>query len=287
MVEIEDDRDVRIYTADPDVRRPGRLINRMIGDLAAARGLAWEMARRNIAAQYRQSLSGLLLAFCPAIVVTVWCTMVEHARIVNVESLAIPYPAFVLIGMMLWLTFTEAIQAPIDGLAQELHLLARAKVPPETVVLAKLFEVAFNFGVKLVLIVAAVAWFGLPVRSTAWLAPLALLGLVALGAGLGMILAPLNILYQDISRVLPPVLTFWLFLTPVLFPMPTTGAAATVVGLNPVTPLLAAAREWVTLGEVADPVGLAVTSAIAVTVLIVGWLFFRLALPVVIDHSNA
>jgi lipopolysaccharide transport system permease protein len=279
--------EVRVYTAEPEIRRPGQLLRRMLTDLVSARSVALEMARRNIAAQYRQSFSGILLAFCPALVVTVWCTMVQHARVINVEALAVPYPAFVLISMMLWLTFTEALQAPIEGLGQELYLLARAKVPPETIVLAKLAEVGFQFGIKLILIVGAIIWFGLPVRFTVWLAPLPLCALIALGLGLGLILAPLNALYQDISKALPAVTTFWLFLTPVLFPIPTEGAAAVVVRLNPVTPLLSATREWITLGEVGDPLGLAVAVTIALGLLWGGWVFYRVSLPVIIDRTNA
>jgi lipopolysaccharide transport system permease protein len=279
--------ETHVYTAEAELRRPGRLVQHMLTDLLAARGVAAAMIRRNLAAQYRQSIAGFLLAFCPALVAAAWSTLVQHARIVDVESLGVPYPAFVLVSMMLWTTFVEALQGPIEGLNHELYVLARARIPAEAVILAKLGEVGFNFAVKSLLIAGGLVWYGVPVGASILLAPAAVACLVALGTGIGLILAPLNILYQDVSKALGALTTAWFFLTPVLLPMPADGTAALFVNLNPVTPLLAAARELICLGGVDHPGAFAAAAGIALALLGIGWVFFRAALPVVIDRTNA
>ena len=80
--------------------------------------------------------------------------------------------------------------------------------------------------------------------------------------------------------------TFWLFLTPVLFPLPTEGLASYIVRLNPVTPLLATTRELATTGDVTEPIAFAVTAVGTLVLFAVACTFFRAALPVVIDRRN-
>ncbi|MFL9457913.1 hypothetical protein AB0758_43680 [Tolypothrix bouteillei VB521301_2] len=63
-------------------------------------------------------------------------------------------------------------------------------------------------------------------------------------------LAPLGILYQDVSKGLTLITGFWLFLTPVVYPVPNEGTFGLLVKLNPVTPLLVTARELATTGVI-------------------------------------
>lgn len=272
---------------DHPLREPRRLLARMLADAWRSRWLSAELLRRNLRKEYRQSALGLLLAFVPALVTAAWCTLVRHTRVIDAPELEIPYPAFVLLSMMLWTTFVEALYAPIFGLAEELPTLARASFPAEAIVVARAGEVLFNFLVKLVLIVAAVVWFQLPIASTVWLAPLGVLLLVVLGLGLGLWLAPLNALFRDIGRGLQAVTTIWLFLTPIFFPTPATGWAALVVRLNPVTPILTATRDWVTTARLHDPWGLVLMSLVAGLLFVSGAVFYRVSVPVVLDRTNA
>lgn len=274
------------HAAEVKLRHPVFLLSVIGREMWQSRYLAWEILRRNIASQYRQSFLGVLLAFVPPIVITIWCTLINHAKVINIPSLDLPYPAFVLMSMMLWTTFVEALYAPIQGLSEELRSLSKAAFPAEAIVLAHTGEVLFHFAIKLILIVGAIVWFSLPITWTAILAPAGLVLLILLGVSLGMILAPLNALYRDISKSLGAITTFWLFLTPVLFPLPTNGVAAVIVRLNPVTPLLASTRDLVTLGGVTDPVGFICTAVFTIGLFVFSCIFFRVALPIVIDRTN-
>lgn len=258
----------------------------MLRDLIRSLPVASELARRNVATQYRQSLLGVLQAFFPAIVTTVWCVMIRRAQIINVESLDIPYPAFVLISMMLWLTFVESLQAPIDALVAEQALLRNSPMPREAVVFGSIGVVGFNFLVKLILIIAAILWYRIPIAPTVLLAPLGVLCLMCLGVGLGLILAPLNFLYRDISRSLGAIVMFWFFLTPILFPVPDTPPLGWIVRLNPVTPLLVSTREWVTLGTTSQVTGLLVVLPLTCLICTAGWMFYRVATPIVLERGN-
>lgn len=276
-----------VYTPESHLRHPVQLFKQMWQDLLASRELAWQLMRKNISVQYRQSLLGIFWAFVPPIVTAIGFTFANNAKIVNIAVTDIPYPAYVMFSMALWQTFTEALNGPIQGVTSAKQMLARINFPREAIILAKLGELFFNFGIKLILIVVVFIWFRIPVSWTVILAPVALINLVMLGTFFGLLLAPLNALYTDISKSLTLIVGIWLFLTPVVFPIPRGGGLAKLVQLNPVTPLLVTTRELATTGVVSNPYGFWVASLIAIVGLLLGWLVYRLAMPFVVERMSS
>lgn len=130
-------------------------------------------------------------------------------------------------------------------------------------------------------------WYQIPVSWSVILAPVALIHLVMLGICFGLLLAPLGVLYNDILKSLTYITSFWLFLTPVVYPLPNGGGLATLVQLNPVTPLLVTTRELATTGVVSNPFGFWLVSFIAGVGLLFGWLVYRLAMPFVVERVSS
>jgi len=256
-------------------------------DLLASRELAWRLMVRDISAQYRQSLLGFAWAFIPPIVTAIGLTLANNAKVLNVGVTDLPYPAFVMFSMSLWQTFTEAINGPIRAVTDAKQMLAKINFPREAIILSQLGQIFINFGVKLLLIIGLFIWFKMPVTWSVLLAPVALLHLIALGTAFGLFLAPLGALYQDISKGLTIFLGLWLFFTPVFFPVPQDSTFATIVQLNPVTPLLVTTRELATTGVVSNPIGFWLASLLALGGLFLGWLFYRLSMPFVIERMSA
>jgi len=255
-------------------------------DLRRSRSLALEMAKRDIRGQYRQTLFGAAVVALPPLAMTAVALGFRHAGILSVDSLSIPYGLFVLVGVVLWTTFLDALNAPIYGLLAEQRLLARTSSPLEAVILGKLGQVFFNLGIRVALLGAAIVWYGATVPPTIVLAPFGLVGLIALGTAIGLLLAPLNLLYRDVSKLLVTVTTFWLFVSPVYFPAPAIGAIRTIMDLNPVTPLLSATRTLALTGRLTDPVH-AITVALGTLLLLaLCWVYVRVALPVAIEQFN-
>ncbi|HEY8514544.1 MAG TPA: ABC transporter permease [Candidatus Binatia bacterium] len=276
-----------VYTAESSLRHPGRLAREMLGAVRASRSLAWQLALRNLRAQYRQSVLGVAWAFIPPIVLAAGFTLANRANVIRVGATDIPYPAYVMFSTTLWQTFVEAMNGPVAGVSAARVMLARVNFPREAIVLAKLIEIGFNLLVKLVLVTALFWWFAVPVASTVALAPLALASLVLFGTLVGLFLAPLGLLYRDVSRGLALFTGTWLLLTPVVYPVPESGTFATLVRWNPVTPLLVTTRELATTGVVSDPLRFAVVTALSLCGLLVTWVVFRLAMPFVVERVGS
>lgn len=276
-----------VYRPESRIRHPLQLFREMGRDLLASRELAWRLLVRDISAQYRQSLLGIFWAFIPPVITAAGFTLAKSNGIVNIGHTELPYAAYVMFSMTLWQTFVEALNGPVQAVTAAKAMLARINFPSEALIVAKLGEVFFNFGIKLILIVGLFIWFKIPVTWSLILAPVALIHLVLLGTFLGLLLAPIGALYQDITRGLTLITGFWLFLTPVVYPVPSNGVFGSIVKLNPVTPLLVTIRELATTGVISDPQGFWIASLITILGLLLTWVFYRLAMPFVIERISS
>ena len=274
-----------VRTSEPPFARPREFLHTAWFDLRRSRVLALQLAKRDIRSQYRQTLFGAAVVVLPPLAMTAVGLGFRRAGILSVDSQAIPYGLFVFLGVILWTTFLDALNAPIQGLLAEQRLLARMGSPPEAIILGKLGHVFFNLSIRMVLLAGAMAWYRAGVPATILIAPFGILGLIALGTTIGLLLAPLNLVYRDVSRVLLTLTTFWLFVSPVFFPAPEQGALGTIMRLNPVTPLLSGARALALTGDVGDPVRGVAVAVGTVLLLFLSWIYVRAALPVAIEQA--
>ncbi len=276
-----------LYTPESQMRRPVLLLRLMWRDLFASRELAWRLLVRDISAQYRQSLLGIVWAFLPPIVSAIGLTLAKNSGFINLGDTDLPYPAYVMFSMTLWQTFIGTLNGPIAAVLQAKPMLVRVNFPREALILAKLGEVFFNFGIKLILIIGLFIVFRMPLTWSVILAPVALIHLIALGTFIGLLLAPLGGLYRDIQKGITLTTGLWLFITPVIYPPPTEGMFGLIVKLNPVTPLLVTTRELATTGVVSNPSGFWIASFIAIFGLFVSWIFYRLSMPFVTERMSS
>jgi lipopolysaccharide transport system permease protein len=231
---------------------------------------------------------GWLWAFAPPLVLTISFTRAGQAEIFNIGNTPVPYPLFALIGTVLWQSFTEAIQGPIQSCHQARTLLTRIRFPYEAILISKAADVALNSLLRLLLVAAAMAWYQVGPGWTVLLLPLAMAALLGLGTALGMALAPLATIVDDIKHGLNVVLSVWFFVTPIMYHQPAAGSAiATLNRLNPVTPLLATSRAWLLGLETPTPVGFAVLAGVIPLLLLVSWVFFRMSIPIAVERIGA
>lgn len=276
-----------VHRPESSMRHPLELLKDMRRDLLASRDLAWRLLVRDISAKYRQSFLGIFWAFVPSIVMAVGFTFAKGSGVVNIGVTDLPYPAYVMFSMTLWQTFVEALNGPVQALSAAKPMLSRINFPREALIIAKLGEVFFNFGIKLILIVGLFIWFKVPVTWNVLLAPVALIHLILLGTFLGMLLAPIGALYNDFAMGLTLLTSFWIFLTPVVYPPPQNGVFASIVKLNPVTPLLVTTRELATTGILSNPQSFWVVSWIAIVGILLAWVIYRLAIPYVVERMSS
>lgn len=268
-----------VYSAEPQLRTPGRLVSDLWADLRVAPSVAWRLFLHGLRAGHRQSRLGYAWLLLPPLATTATWVYLNSIRVLDVGPTETPYTVYVLTGTILWQVFAEALQSPLQQLTAARSILTKSRTPHEAPLLAGLFEVLFNLAVRAVVLLPVYVWFGLGWSLSMLLVPLGVGALLLLGFSAGLLLAPAGLLYRDVSRGLSLLLGFWFFLTPVIYPPPASGPASLLVTLNPVAPLLVTTRRWLTSRVLTPERGFAQVLALSLLMFAAGWLFYRLARP--------
>jgi lipopolysaccharide transport system permease protein len=268
-----------VYTPDSPLRNPGRLIREMFSDLLASRELAWRLFVRDTSAQYRKSILGYIWAFLPPLVTSLPFIFLNSQGVVSMGETPIPYAAYAMVGTIIWQVFVDALNSPLRTVSAAKPMLARINFPREAILLSGLGQVLLNFLIRLVLLVGVFLWYEISLPAMAMLSLVGIVALIVVGFVLGIMLTPIGILFSDVQQALPVFTLFLLFITPVLYAPPTSGVAARVAALNPLTPLVLATRDWLTLGTTVHVLPFLIVSTVALILLFLGWLIYRLALP--------
>ena len=278
---------INVYTPESKLRSPGKLVRSMWYDLKASRNLAWRLIVRDISARYRQSALGILWAFLPPLVTAATFVILNRAALINVGPTSVPYPVFVLTGAVFWQLFAESLTAPLKMIENSKSLLAKINFPREALILSGMGQVLFDFGIRLSILLVALLVYRVPLTWGLLIVPVAALSLLLLGTMLGLLLAPLGALYSDVSTALPTVTGLWFFLTPVIYPAPQSWPYSLIAQINPVSPLLIAARDLATQGVIHNAPAFLVVSGITLAGMLVMWVLYRVSLPILIERMSA
>ena len=276
-----------IYTPDSSLANPFVMVNAMLVDLWAGRELAWRLTVRDISAQYRRSFLGILWALILPLANTAVWLYLNTTGIVVLQQTDIPFPVYVFAGTMLWAIFMDAINAPMGQTSSAIGMLTKLNFPREALLLSGVYKTLFNASIKIALLLCILPCFRV---NSGWgpaLFPLGVLSLVLVGTAIGLFITPVGMLYSDVGRALPLVMQFLMYVTPVVFAMPESGLVAKLFALNPLTPLILTARNWLTGGSPEYMLSFLVVNASAVVLLLASWIGYRLSLPILIERMSA
>jgi lipopolysaccharide transport system permease protein len=275
---------VTVYSPESPLRNPLKLILTIFADIWRSRELIGMLFQRDLKAQYRQTYLGYIWILLPSIATTAAWYYMTNQGLINVGKTAIQYPAFVMIGQIIWGTFTAAFGAPQLGFNGGSAVFMKLKVPPEAFLANAVAKIIFDLVVKTVLIIAifVLFWNELTLSWSVLLVPVGLLTTMLLGVSLGLFMVPIGSLYTDVGRIVTMVMPFLMYTTPVIFPLAKgDGLAATLMRWNPLSPLIEVTRCWLTQGA-ADPsqvFNLFILIPISLVIGIIGLVLLRIAMP--------
>jgi lipopolysaccharide transport system permease protein len=276
-----------VYTPDPQLRTPGRLAREMIRDLSASRELAWRLCARNITTQYRQTALGYFWAIGPPLMTSVLFMLLNSADLLRAGETSVPYPVFVIVGTVAFSLFLDALNMPLNAIGAARGMLPKINFPHEALVLAGVAQILVNFAVKATLVVAVLVTFRVPVEPRAVLAVIPLMGLLVMGIAVGVLLVPIGALFQDVVHALGVVASGLVFLTPAAYTTPRVGLLGVVTSWNPLTPLIAAARDLLVHGSSPQMSTTLILVAASIVALLLSWVVFRLAMPILIERMGS
>lgn len=275
------------YTSEPYLRNPILLIQTLWSDLKLSHELAIILFVRDVKARYRQSFLGIIWLFIPPLIMTVVVLLARNSGVIQFGETPVAYAAYVMLSMVLWQTFSDSLNGPIEAMEKSRNMLLKLHFPREALLLAKFLEVILDFLVRFVLAICIFVYFDLGIGSQVILFPFALLTMIVFGFALGMMLAPISILYTDISKGIKAGLMFWMFLTPVIYPQPESGLLSVIVDINPVTHLLGTTRELMVSIPLTNITMFSFYAVLTWLGIFFAWLGFRIMLPFAIERVGS
>lgn len=242
-------------------------------ELWAYRELLYFLVWRDLKVRYKQTVLGASWA-----IIQPFFTMVVFSlffgKLAGMPSDGIPYPLFSFAALVPWTYFANSLSLSANSLVQNRHLITKVYFPRLVIPVASVLSGIVDFLLASLVLFGIMIYYGIPPGpGVLWLPPLLLLAMVtALGAGLW--LSALNVHYRDVQYVVPFLVQFWLFLTPIAYPSSLLAEPwRTIYGLNPMVGVTEGFR-WALLGADTAPGIMLPVSAVAALALLTGGLFY-------------
>lgn len=251
----------------------------MFYDIWSARELTFQLFSREIAARYRQSILGYIWVILPTLMLLFTFIYIKNNIVSDNYKLETPYPAFLIVGLILWQIFSVGLTKTTQCLSSSQAIITKVNFCRESLVFAAFGQSILELLIRLALAIPALLYFKVDVCWTIVFVPFIILLISLLTIGLGFFLTLCNGIFRDIGNALPMILPFWMLATPVAYP-PLEGMPYVLLNtLNPMSPFIIAARDLIFTGSISNPISFTSWSIASILIFIFGWRFFRMAIP--------
>jgi len=250
-------------------------VSLQLQELWAYRELLYFLIWRDIKVRYKQTALGAAWAVIQPLF-TMIVFSVFFGRLAKVPSDGVPYPVFSFAALVPWTFFANGLSQSANSLVSSQNLIKKVYFPRLTIPIASVLSGLVDFALAFAMLLVLMLYYGIvPTLAVVWLPAFLLLALVT-SLGVSLWLAALNVEFRDVRHIVPFIVQFWLFATPIAYPSSLLDEPwRTVYGINPMVGVVEGFR-WALLGTGAAP-GLlvGVSSVVAVAGLVSGAFYFR------------
>lgn len=185
-------------------------------DLWRYRELFYFLAWRDIIVRYKQTLIGLAWALIRPLLTMIVFVFV-FGKLAKLPSDGIPYPILVFAGLLPWQFFANAFTEAGNSLISNANMISKVYFPRLIVPVSAVIVSFVDFLISLIILVGLMAWYKFMPDWRIFTLPLFILIAIAAAMGTGLWIAALNVKYRDFRYIIPFVVQFGLYLSPVGF----------------------------------------------------------------------
>lgn len=194
----------------------GRAERQYWADLWRYRELFYFLAWRDILVRYKQTVIGVTWAVLRPLLTMAVLTLV-FGRLAGMDSGGVPYPILVFCGMLPWNFFSTAFSESGNSLVSNAGMISKVYFPRLVVPFSSVITSLVDFMISAVLMALLMAFYGHPPASSVWLLPMFVLLAFATAFGAGLWVSALMVRYRDFRFIVPFVVQFGLYISPVGF----------------------------------------------------------------------
>lgn len=250
--------------------------NRIITELRSVyeyRNLVFQMTLRNITIRYKRSFLGMFWTMLePLMMMVVMAFVFSSILQRGVEN----YPIFLFTGLLIWNYFSQATNSAMSDFSNSGRLLSKVYLPQSVFIFVSICTALVNFAISMVALLVVSLFFKAPISVYGLLILLwPLFILTIFNLGIGLFLAPLNVLYSDIGNVYNIFLRLLMYLSAIFYPVETLpGWLRTIIELNPVYQFIYIFRHPIYLGLAIPADSMVYVTVWTVIMLVVGFTVF-------------
>ncbi len=198
------------------VLEPGRAERHYWRDLWRYRELFYFLAWRDLLVRYKQTVIGVAWALLRPFLTMVVFTVV-FGKSAGLPSGGVPYPILVFAGMLPWQFFSNALSESSGSLVSNANLISKVYFPRMIVPAGAVIVGFVDFLISFVIMAALMVWYGFLPGMQILTLPLWILLAFLAAIGPGLFITALNVKYRDFRYVIPFVVQFGLYISPVGF----------------------------------------------------------------------
>ncbi len=253
---------------------PGRWWVVPFGELWENRELIYFFVWREIKVRYKQTAIGAAWAVLQPFMTMLLFTLL-FGRFAHIPSEGMPYPIFYYSALLPWTYFSSSLQNSTSAIVANQGMITKVYFPRLALPLSAVLSGLVDFGISFLMFVAMMIYYGIRPGIPLLFFPFFLLLAVLLAAGTGLWLCAMNALYRDVRYVVPFLVQFWMFASPVVYPATIIPAKwRWLYGLNPMAGVIEGFR-WSLSGRGgAPPERLILVSVLIIVAVLVSGLFY-------------
>ena len=239
------------------------------------RDLLYILAAREVSVRYKQTAIGVAWVVVQPVLTTLIFTLV-FGRFAKIPSDGIPYTVFAYSGLVLWGLFSQGLTRAGDSIIADEKLITKVYFPRLVIPFAAVGSAWIDFAVSLFILLPLTYVFGLRPTVSLLLIPVLMILVMILAAGMGTLLASLNVRYRDFRYVMPFLIQIWLYASPIVYPVSIVPESVRLwYYINPMAGLIEAFRYAVTGQGGLSWLGLGISALISLILFSLGFSVFR------------
>ena len=195
---------------------PNRTTGAFFRELLRYRELFYFLAWRDILVRYKQTVIGIAWSVIRPLLTMLVFTVV-FGRLARLPNEGVPYPILVFSAMLPWQYFANAMQESSNSLIAESRLISKVYFPRLIVPASSVIVSAVDFLISLALLGLLMLGYGFVPSWTLLFMPFFFLLATLAALGAGFWLSALNVKYRDFRYIVPFLVQFGLYVSPVGF----------------------------------------------------------------------
>jgi lipopolysaccharide transport system permease protein len=254
----------------------GKSDKQYFSDLWRYRELFYFLSWRDILVRYKQTVIGVAWSIIRPILTMIVFTIV-FGKIANLPSGNVPYPILVFVALLPWQFFSNALQSSSGSLVGNSGMISKVYFPRMIIPASSIIVAFIDFLISFVILIILMIFYKFVPEWTVVAIPIFLFMTMVLALGAGFLISSLNVKYRDFQYIVPFIIQFGLYISPVGFNSDIVPQKWRILyAMNPMVGIIDGFR-WAFFGTRSDTLLISILASAVITTILffIGIWYFR------------